>query len=270
MSEIIKKIAEATLSVGAFAADKRNREQNYDYISADMVLEKAGQAMARAGFSVVPSVTKWDIATVERVGKNPRLDAVVSFEMHVTDGVDDLVMPWLGMGSDYAAPDKAIYKAITSGHKYFLMKLLNISIGNEDSEHENTPAPVMVQKAEPEKAPTMPRTAEMIQAGIQMVASREKPNTVMSAEKTAALDGLLESLFMEVIADDRRELAAVLIEYIFGKRVTRDLSHAQKIALWKWMEPAELGGVWTASEKAQREAAIIIAAVDAATGQKGE
>jgi hypothetical protein len=43
-----------------------------------------------------------------------------------------------------------MYKAITSGHKYYLMKLLNIGEGNEDGEHDN----VAVKAEHPRQAAT--------------------------------------------------------------------------------------------------------------------
>ena len=57
ISGLSAAIAKATLDVGAFAADKRNTEQNYGYISADAVLERGGQALARVGIAVIPAVT---------------------------------------------------------------------------------------------------------------------------------------------------------------------------------------------------------------------
>ena len=53
-----------------------------------------------------------------------RWDARVEFLFHICDGTNEMVQKWYGMGSDYSVPDKALYKAITSGHKYFLSKLL--------------------------------------------------------------------------------------------------------------------------------------------------
>lgn len=41
MSETLaSKIAKASIEVGSLAADKRNKEQNYDYLSADQILQK--------------------------------------------------------------------------------------------------------------------------------------------------------------------------------------------------------------------------------------
>ena len=133
---LAQKIVNASIEVGSLAADKRNKEQNYDYISADQILQKAGDALAKNGVVIFPAVISTDVKVTERQGKTPRIDAQVTFTMTVTDGKEKMECGWTGWGSDYATPDKAVYKAITSGHKYFEMKLLNIGIGNEDGEHE--------------------------------------------------------------------------------------------------------------------------------------
>lgn len=135
-STLISKIAAASLKVGALATDKTNTQQNYKYISADKVLERAGDALAAAGVVIIPSVTDEAMERVDTGNSKTRYDSTVTFEMHITDGESELLMRWCGRGSDYMTPDKALYKAITSGHKYFLMKLLNIGVGNEDGEHE--------------------------------------------------------------------------------------------------------------------------------------
>lgn len=135
---LASKIAKASIEVGSLAADKRNKEQNYDYLSADQILQKAGDALSKNGVVIIPSITFTEIKMTDRgQGKPPRLDAQVSFLMTVTDGTEKHESDWVGFGTDYSTPDKAVYKAITSGHKYFEMKLLNIGIGNEDGEHEN-------------------------------------------------------------------------------------------------------------------------------------
>lgn len=140
---LVGKIAAASIKVGALATDKTNTQQNYNYISADKVLERGGAALAAQGVVVIPTIKVEE--TIRHEGTNQygktqiRYDSIVEFDMRVTDGTDTLEAHWVGRGSDYAVPDKALYKAITSGHKYFLMKLLNIGVGNEDGEHETQP-----------------------------------------------------------------------------------------------------------------------------------
>lgn len=131
------RIAAASKDVGGkLSTDKRNMEQKYDYISADKVLSICGQALADQGVVILPSITSETIEAMDRGAGKARYDAVVHFAFIVTDGASQFELPWLGRGSDYAVPDKAVYKAVTSGHKYFIAKLLNVGAGNEDGEHE--------------------------------------------------------------------------------------------------------------------------------------
>ncbi len=141
---LISKIAAASTKVGALKPDKTNTAQNYSYISADKILERAGDALADAGIVILPSFVNESVTEVsytDSYGKTKtRYDALVKFEMLISDGESELNAFWSGRGSDFSVPDKAMYKAITSGHKYFIAKLLNVGVGNEDGEHENVPA----------------------------------------------------------------------------------------------------------------------------------
>lgn len=163
MTNLATKLAKASLDVGGrLAADKTNQEQRYDYISADKILAAVGQALAAAGVVVIPAITNENLTETPRQGKGPRYDAQIGFEMTITDGETNLVMPWLGRGSDYTVPDKALYKAVTSGHKYFLAKLLCIGEGNEDGEHEpgDDDRPVPRQVPQPARQPVNGRKPE--------------------------------------------------------------------------------------------------------------
>ena len=146
-------------------ADKKNTEQNYPYVSADKILSVCGQALSEQGIMVIPSITKWEMNIVDRGNGKARYDAVVDLLLKVTDGETSFDETWFGMGSDYAVPDKALYKAITSGHKYFLSKLFCIGEGNEDGEHEGEPAqapqPAPKQAAPKPAAPVAPVTANI-------------------------------------------------------------------------------------------------------------
>ena len=134
------KIAKASADVGGrLKADKTNTQDRYNYISADKILAECGQALAAVGVSVIPAMTDADINIGETAGGKRRFDARVAFVMTVTDGDTESAQPWFGFGADYTTPDKAVYKAVTSGHKYFLSKLLMIGEGNEDGEHEAAP-----------------------------------------------------------------------------------------------------------------------------------
>jgi hypothetical protein len=138
---LISKIAKAAMDVGGkLGVDRTNKDANYDYISADKILSICGQALYSQGVVVIPNIGEQDTVLFEytdQYGKaRRRFDSTVNFQFTITDGITEAKHNWFGMGCDYTVPDKALYKAITSGHKYFLMKLLCIGAGNEDGEHE--------------------------------------------------------------------------------------------------------------------------------------
>lgn len=186
MTTLISKLAKASIEVGSLAADKKNKDQNYDYISADQILQKAGDALANNGVCVIPSIDSTELTFTERQGKAPRIDAEIVFTMTVTDGEKDIVSRWTGWGSDYSTPDKAVYKAITSGHKYFLMKLLSIGIGNEDGEHE-VEAPAKTEPTEAErKAKGMATFAELKKRADKVKVDIEPMSASLSADEMIA------------------------------------------------------------------------------------
>lgn len=125
---------------GAIQADSVNSQRHYNYISSDRIVEVCGKALFEQDILLVPAIVKTELDSMEFVDASGSIrkmfTASVDFEFHLRAPESNLVMAWHGAGVDYQAPDKAFYKAITSGHKYFLMKLLMISVGNEDGEHE--------------------------------------------------------------------------------------------------------------------------------------
>lgn len=136
---LIAKIARAIIAVGGFLQpDRRNTEQSYDYLSADRIKAVCGQALAAEGIAVIPRITN-AVTEAQTHGGKARYVATVEFDVLVTDGTDSMEVRWVGYGVDYAAPDKAAYKAYTSGIKYLLSNMLIVGAGNEDGEHETIP-----------------------------------------------------------------------------------------------------------------------------------
>jgi len=137
--------------------------------------------MADCGVVVFPAVTEHDLQLGQSSGGKTRYDVRVKFDMTISDGVSTMTMPWFGVGADYAAPDKATYKAITSGHKYFLAKLFCIGVGNEDSEHESE---------EPTQSAQKKAVAEQVEAAVKAVkdeaAAQVAAAKAEAAEKKAA------------------------------------------------------------------------------------
>jgi len=143
-STLDDKIARASIDVGAFLPDRTNEQANYQYVSADQIARRAGDALAREGVVIYPEIKDATVEIQETPKGNSRFCvARVSFVMHISAGdaaEQKRDLRWISLGVDYSSPDKAIAKAITTGVKYFSMKLLQVGIGNDDGEHENPPA----------------------------------------------------------------------------------------------------------------------------------
>lgn len=134
------KVGQVMREVGALEPDKHHDQQNYGYISADKILSRLGTAMVRHGVTIIPSVLSYSVEQVEyKTGRN-LFHANLRMRMTIAD-VDgnEHAVSWSGAGVDYSSPDKAYYKAVTSGHKYFVMKLFMVGVGNEDGEHQSVP-----------------------------------------------------------------------------------------------------------------------------------
>ncbi len=204
---LVAKIAAASLAVGALAVDKTNTAQNYSYISADKILDRAGKELAKVGIVILPSIISEETVKLEytdNYGKTKtRFDSTVHFSMLITDGTGELTIPWRGRGNDFAVPDKSLYKAITSGHKYFLMKLLNIGVGNEDSEHE-----VEATQRVPETLATPATQPQRDELG-DVIFSRSEagatpPANVLSETQRKRLHAVGVSLYGQEEWDERR------------------------------------------------------------------
>ncbi len=272
--KLAQKIADASIAVGKFAADKRNKEQGYDYISADQVLAKAGDAIARAGFAVMPGISDVVLTFTERQGKSPRIDARVEFVMRLTDGETDIQDAWIGYGSDYSVPDKAVYKAITSGHKYYLMKLLNIGAGNEDSEHDEPepvirtpvapPAQVQVQATNGTHTPTTrPYQPATLRTGLHKAMREAHAGKTATDNQRSLAVGMLNQCFANEHAEANRH---TFQKWIFGVDSSKDLPGPAVLALLDWLKPTkDSGGAYSPSDMAVREALAVIgqAVIDA-------
>lgn len=129
------KIARASIDVGEFLPDRDNQGK-YTYISADQIMRRCGDALAREGVVIFTEVRDLELSFVEKA-KTPFHVARINLEITISAGGEERrAISWQSVGVDYATPDKALAKAITTGVKYFLMKLLSIGVGNEDGEHE--------------------------------------------------------------------------------------------------------------------------------------
>lgn len=158
MSEktLAAKVAAAVKAVGDLAPDKINQTEHFAYRSADLILSRCGQALAAEGVVVIPAVEEALLSIGESSKGVKRYEALVKFKFVVTDGVTEWICPFSAAGVDFSSPDRAVAKATTLGHKYFLAKLLCVGVGNEDAEADVEPPSPPAQARRPAPSPSAP------------------------------------------------------------------------------------------------------------------
>ena len=238
------KIAKASADVGGrLKADKTNTQDRYNYISADKILAECGQALAAVGVSVIPAMTDADINIGETAGGKRRFDARVTFVMTVTDGETESAQPWFGFGADYTTPDKAVYKAVTSGHKYFLSKLLMIGEGNEDGEHEAAPEA-------PQQAPARQANGNGKPLPVQVATGNGAPQNDNPFNDDAPAGGLsdkqqkmIHAVGMTIYGDGWNDKRSALVSAITDGRTEHasDMTKQEASGLINFLKLHELG-----------------------------
>jgi len=126
-TSLYAKIAQVMANIDIPKTGK-NEFHGYDYIESDVLAERLGKAMAQAGLVAIPS-----IIGMKREGDITR----VKMEVKVVDiaSGESVTCTWYGEGQD--KQDKGLYKAITGGYKYFLLKLFMVGAGGEDPEKDD-------------------------------------------------------------------------------------------------------------------------------------
>lgn len=255
-------IAKAMIGIGSLAADKRNKHDGYDYISSDKILEEIGKTLGGLSIVVIPGITGVTVDKYDREDDKFMFCANVSMQMTVRAGENEITVPWFGSGVDYRVPDKAVYKGITSGHSYFLRKLLMVGIGNEDGEHQPT-EPLTKKPAEKPMA-ERPYPAMTTKTKLLMLVGDYRMD---KKKATKAQDKAFIITYASLFPDDKARYAVT--EWLFGKTSSKQLEDAEKLALIKWMEWEEVeGGGYIPSQFAISEARIMLRQVEKNQGQK--
>jgi len=240
------KITKAMLDIGSLEADAKNTHDNYEYISADKILERVGKVFGENDIAVIPSANDVRIsehAYMSGGQQKTMFAATVKMSMYIIDGEHKLEAPWIGCGVDYRVPDKAVYKAITSGHKYFLTKLLMIGVGNEDGDHQ--PGSSVGRGTEKNKDEDKeeeiqrPYPPEMVKEriGEKSLHYSQKGETA-SNELRGAVVGWMNNIWKTDDKDGNEERRR-LIKSIFGVDSSKKLTDAHVLALRDWMQPIE-------------------------------
>lgn len=149
---LIGKLAAIMAEVERIPKNGTNEFHKYKYVTESDLVDALRGKLAKAGIVIIPSVEKATThvgAVQTKSGSQSLTDLEMSFTIY--DAVSDqkITAKWAGQGAD--AGDKGIYKAMTGGMKYFLMKTFLVSTG-DDPEGEReihkaaTPEPIVVNQ----------------------------------------------------------------------------------------------------------------------------
>ncbi len=145
----LKKLKELQDTINSFPWEKDgiNRHQSYKYITEKQYKANFAKALKQTGLL-------WKMETV-----NTHFHGTISDKMHlvICDFKGTIIDPetgeyeeYLFNGSGADNGDKAIYKAVTGGHKFFLAANFNVAEDN-DPESDTEEVPKATRPASPER-----------------------------------------------------------------------------------------------------------------------
>jgi hypothetical protein len=171
-----EKLAAAYADMGgAIKADKRNKGQDYDYVSAVAVQAKASRALAKHGLYIAKACSEL-LDWREMPTRSGSIGmAVIRQHVVITDGESSVETVAHGSGAD--SGDKAVMKAETAAMKYALAKALCVGLGDDPEADEAT------DRATQRKPPPDPDTARQGMA-----------KALAEAKDAARLDRLEQSI----------------------------------------------------------------------------
>ena len=134
------KLAKIGKEIGAVDKSGRNNEQKYNYIEYGVVAGRIRELFDKYGVVILPAVQDYSVDEITSKYGNKGYHYVLkmNFRIYNADDMDDFVETgWTGESADFG--DKGINKAETSGTKYFLMRLFNISEKGEEEADGKSP-----------------------------------------------------------------------------------------------------------------------------------
>lgn len=137
---LVSKLAAVMAAVERVPKRGRNEFHKYDYATEADIVSVVRTELANRHVMLIPQVDnheRHDITTK----KNERGDPITILHMRFTfmDGEsgESITLPWIGCGQD--GGDKGVYKAMTGGVKYALMKMFLMPTG-DDPENDHREA----------------------------------------------------------------------------------------------------------------------------------
>jgi len=166
---LVTKLAEVMAAVERVPKRGRNDFHGYDYATEADIAGVIRKELADRKVMLIPSVESADRVPVGDKG-SVLTTLAMSFTFLDGESGEELTRKWAGAGTD--KEDKGLYKAMTGGEKYFLLKTFLMPTG-DDPERED--APPKKERAERPKA--APATAPEPSGALRIVAVHTQKGT---------------------------------------------------------------------------------------------
>lgn len=137
---LVTKLAHIGKEIGAVDKSGKNSVQGYAFIEYGVVAGKIRELFDHYNVIIVPETTGYEIQQVKNAKNNIGYHYVLQMRFTIINGdnmSEQLSADWMGEATDFG--DKGINKAETSGTKYFLMRLFNVSEKGENEADKDTP-----------------------------------------------------------------------------------------------------------------------------------
>lgn len=134
------KLAIIGKEIGTIAKSGTNKEQKYKFIEYAVVAGCIREFFEKYHVIIIPSVESYTAEPVTSANGRGGFHYLLTMQFMIINGDqpdDVIVRPWISEATDFG--DKGVNKAITSGTKYFLMRLFNVSEKSDEDADAVTP-----------------------------------------------------------------------------------------------------------------------------------
>ncbi len=208
---LVTKLAQVMAAVERVPKRGRNEFHHYDYATEADIVATVRQELASRHVMLIPAVLG---ITREPIGEKSDVLTTLQMEFTFEDGdtQENLTRPWLGCGSDKG--DKGIYKAMTGGEKYFLLKTFLMPTGDDPEADEKPKAqkPQYVVTAPAAAGPSPQSRGGATTRSDRAAADRGEPAAIPNAVQDAAAGSVAPDLTYLVEAPDANPQDAAAIE----------------------------------------------------------
>jgi len=174
---LVQKLNEVSKDIGYLQKDKKNKMQNYSYLSEAKIKEVFKKEFEKNGILFnysTDEVREYEISPTSRGTKQFCTIAKGTYRLMDVDSDQEIVGTWHGSGTDTG--DKGLYKAITGGIKYVLNTNFLIPSGDDpenDGKGENGGSGETGNKPEPPKLKNSKATQKQTEKMWAMVKEAE-------------------------------------------------------------------------------------------------